>query len=192
MKTKDLLLHVCCGPCSIYSWQELEKDGFNLRGYFFNPNIHPYREFIRRLEALRSLASQEGREIIIDQGYPMEEYLRMVVNHEEERCPLCYRMRLEETARKAREQGIENISTTLLISPYQKHDLLKDLGEKIAEEYGLHFVYKDLRPGFRESMARARQKGLYMQGYCGCIYSEKERYSAGKRKARRQPDADDI
>lgn len=177
---KDLLLHICCGPCSIYSWSELEKKGFNLHGYFFNPNIHPYREFATRMESLSLLARQENKDITIDQRYLMEDYLRLVVNREEQRCQLCYRMRLEETARKAREKGIENISTTLLISPYQKHELLKELGEKIAQEHGLRFVYEDLRPGFRESMRLAREKGLYMQGYCGCIYSEKERYYKNK------------
>ncbi|RJX27968.1 MAG: hypothetical protein C4554_02955 [Dethiobacter sp.] len=172
---KDLLLHICCGPCSIYSWKKLEENGYNICGYFFNPNIHPYSEFARRLDALSSLARQEGRDILMDERYLMEDYLRRVVNHEEQRCQLCYRIRLEETALKAREKGIEGISTTLLISPYQKHELLKELGEKIAQEHGLHFVYEDLRPGFRESMRLAREKGLYMQGYCGCIYSEKER-----------------
>ena len=173
---RALLLHICCGPCSIYSWDALEKKGFNLYGYFFNPNIHPYREFAKRMESLRLLAQQENRNIMIDGRYLMEDYLRLVVNREEERCLLCYRMRLEATAQKAREKGIKYFSTTLLISPYQKHKELKDLGEKIAKDHGLSFVYEDLRPGFRESMRLAREKGIYMQGYCGCIYSEKERY----------------
>lgn len=183
MKKKELLLHICCGPCSIYSWSKLEESNYQICGYYYNPNIHPYKEFVRRQEALSLLARQEQREVIFDQRYLMEDYLRMVVNHEAERCPLCYRMRLEETARKAKEKGIENISTTLLISPYQKHELLKEMGEKVAGEHGLHFVYADLRPGFRESMRLAREKGLYMQGYCGCIYSEKERYYKGPKKS---------
>ena len=176
MEKNELLLHICCGPCSIYSWSRLEKNNYRVTGYFFNPNIHPYKEFVRRRDALLLWAREDDREIIIDERYLLEDYLRMVSNHEQERCPLCYRMRLEETALKAKEKGIENISTTLLISPYQKHELLREMGETIAGEHGLHFVYEDFRPGFRESMRLAREKGLYMQGYCGCIYSEKERY----------------
>ncbi|NMB41011.1 MAG: epoxyqueuosine reductase QueH [Firmicutes bacterium] len=184
MKKNNLLLHVCCGPCSIYSWNKLEDNNYQVRGYFFNPNIHPYKEFARRLDALRLLAKQENRDIIVDERYLLEEHLRMVANRENERCPLCYRMRLEETARKAVDEGIDNISTTLLISPYQKHELLKKMGEEIAEKHGLHFVYEDFRVGFRESMRQAREKGLYMQGYCGCIYSEKDRYYKDKTRTK--------
>jgi predicted adenine nucleotide alpha hydrolase (AANH) superfamily ATPase len=176
----NLLLHICCAPCSLYSWQALEEKGHSLCGFFFNPNIHPYREFKKRKEALRSLSEQEGKKMIIDERYLLDDYLRAVVHHEEKRCELCYRMRLEETARKAKEKGMEGISTTLLISPYQKHDLLREMGERIAAEHGLKFVYEDLRPGFRTSMRLAAEKGLYKQGYCGCIYSEKERYSTSK------------
>lgn len=176
MQTRELLLHICCAPCSIYSWEALKKKGFKPYGVFFNPNIHPYREFSRRIEALRSLTRQEGREVIIDESYRLEDFLRLVVHHEEQRCQLCYRLRLEETARQAAEKGIECFSTTLLLSPYQKHELLKNTGEEIARERGLQFVYEDLRSGFRQSIRMAREKGLYLQGYCGCIYSEKERY----------------
>ncbi len=176
----NLLLHICCAPCSLYSWQAFEEKGHNLCGFFFNPNIHPYREFKKRKETLRSLSEQEGKKLIIDERYLLDDYLRAVVHHEEQRCELCYRMRLEETARKAKEEGMEGISTTLLISPYQKHGLLREIGERIAAEHGLKFVYEDLRPGFRTSMRLATEKGLYKQGYCGCIYSEKERYNPSK------------
>lgn len=175
----DLLLHICCAPCSIYSWQALQDQGYNVYGYFFNPNIHPYKEFSQRMETLRLFAQQEGKTVYIDERYLLEDYLRRVaaVAHDaEKRCPRCYQIRLEETARQAREKGLKKISTTLLISPYQKHELLREVGEKIAREHGLQFVYADLRPGFRESMRLAREKGLYRQGYCGCVYSEKERY----------------
>lgn len=176
VKEMDILLHICCAPCSLYSWQALEAKGHNIEGFFYNPNIHPYREFEKRKEALRSLAEWEDRSIFIDERYLLNDYLRQVVNREEMRCELCYAMRLEETARQAKEKGIEGFSTTLLISPYQQHELLRETGGRIAEEYGLKFVYEDMRPGFRESMGLAREKGLYMQGYCGCIYSERDRY----------------
>lgn len=185
----DLLLHICCAPCSLFSWQALQEKGYNIYGYFFNPNIHPYMEFSKRKEALRLLAQQEGKTIFIDERYLLEDYLRQVaeVAHDvEKRCPLCYQIRLEETARQASEKGLKSISTTLLISPYQKHELLRDVGEKIAQKYGLQFVYEDLRPGFRESMRLAREKDLYRQGYCGCIYSEKERYYLKSQKSANQ------
>lgn len=177
----NLLMHICCAPCSLYSWQAFAEKGHQVYGFFYNPNIHPYREFKKRKETLRSLAEQEGKNIIIDDRYLLQDYLRTVVHHEEQRCELCYQMRLEETARKAREMGMEGISTTLLISPYQKHELLREMGERIAEKQGLKFVYEDLRTGFRFSMQLASEKGLYKQGYCGCIYSEMERYGPKSR-----------
>ncbi len=181
----DLLLHICCAPCSLYSWQALQEKGYNVSGYFFNPNIHPYREFSKRKETLRLLAQQEGKPVSIDERYLLEDYLQLVAGvarYPEKRCPLCYQIRLEETARYAVKKGIKNFTTTLLISPYQKHELLKKVGREIAQKYGLEFVYEDLRPGFRESMRLAREKDLYRQGYCGCIYSEKERYHPSAKK----------
>lgn len=185
----DLLLHICCAPCSLFSWQALQEKGYNVYGYFFNPNIHPYREFLKRMEALRLLSGQEGKKVFIDERYLLEDYLQQVaaVAHDaERRCPICYQIRLEETARQASERGLKNISTTLLVSPYQKHELLREMGEKIAQKYGLQFVYADLRPGFRESMRLAREKDLYRQGYCGCIYSEKERYHPKPQRSKKQ------
>lgn len=188
-KMKDLLLHICCAPCSLYSWQALQEKGYDVYGYFFNPNIHPYREFSKRKETLRLLAEEEGKPVFIDERYLLEDYLQRVADvgrDPEKRCPLCYEMRLEETARRAVEKGMKGFSTTLLISPYQKHELLKEMGEKIAQKHGLQFVYEDLRSGFRESMRLAREKDLYRQGYCGCIYSEKERYHPSAKKSTRQ------
>jgi predicted adenine nucleotide alpha hydrolase (AANH) superfamily ATPase len=173
----NLLLHICCAPCSLSTWKNFQEKGHRLHGYFFNPNIHPYREFRRRKKTLQEWAQQEGRPLTCEEDYLLEDFLRLVVNREKERCRFCYRWRLEKTAAHAREQGFESFSTTLMLSPYQKHDLLQEIGGEVARKYGLRFIYEDLRPLFRESMGLAREKGLYMQGYCGCIYSEKERYS---------------
>lgn len=173
----DLLLHICCGPCSIASWKAFEEGGYRVRGFFFNPNIHPYREFEKRKKTLHRLAEEEGRDLLWDDRYLLEEFLRAVASCEEERCLTCYRMRLGETARRAAAEGIRCFSTTLLISPYQQHERVKETGEELAREHGLEFVYHDLRPLFRQSMDEARQRGLYRQGYCGCIYSEKDRYA---------------
>ena len=172
----DLLLHTCCAPCSIYSWDYFSGLGYTPAGFFFNPNIHPYREFSSRLEALRMFAQGEGWPVTFDELYLMEDFLRLVVNAGDERCRLCYEMRLLQTAQQARDSGIENFSTTLLLSPYQKHELLKSVGVQIGKKMGVNFIYADLRPGFRESMDKAREKELYRQKYCGCIFSEMERY----------------
>ena len=172
----DLLLHICCAPCSIYSWEYFSGSGYTLQGYFFNPNIHPYREFARRLETLRTLGQTENRPILFNETYPMEEFLRQAIDAGSERCRICYEIRLGETARYARELGITNISTTLLLSPYQKHGFLKSAGERAAARAGVNFIYADLRDGFARSMRKAKAKELYRQGYCGCIFSEKERF----------------
>ncbi|HAP32497.1 MAG TPA: hypothetical protein DCQ14_05530 [Firmicutes bacterium] len=172
----DLLLHICCAPCSIYSWEYFSGLGYTLQGYFFNPNIHPYREFARRLETVRTLGQVENRTIICNETYLLEDFLRQAINAQAERCRFCYGMRLGETARYAGETGITYISTTLLLSPYQKHGQLKSAGEKAAARAGVNFIYADLRHGFAQSMRKAKEKELYRQGYCGCIFSEKERF----------------
>ena len=107
----------------------------------------------------------------------MVEFCKNVVDDLENRCvKYCYRVRLEQTARYAKEHGYDTFSTTLLISPYQNHNALKKIGEEMAEKYGLNFLYRDFRPGFREGQAEARELGLYMQKYCGCVFSEEIRY----------------
>ena len=171
-----VLLHTCCGPCATYTVKQLRQQDWEVVSFWYNPNIHPYREHQRRLEALQSFASVAALPLIIPEGYEMVRYLRTVVGHEGERCPDCYRLRLGRTARAAAEGGYDAFSTTLLISPYQKHELLREVGEEMVKEYGVPFYYEDLRPGFRESRNMARELGLYLQGYCGCIYSEWERY----------------
>ncbi len=173
---KALLLHICCAPCSIYSWEHFCRLGYNTRGYFFNPNIHPYREFSRRLETLYEFSLKKNREVIFNREYHLEEFLQTVVEAKNKRCHSCYEIRLFETARKAAELEIDCFSTTLLISPYQDHIALKETGEKAARRYGISFVYADLRSGFTRSMQEARTEKMYRQGYCGCIFSEKERY----------------
>jgi predicted adenine nucleotide alpha hydrolase (AANH) superfamily ATPase len=141
---------------------------------FYNPNIHPYTEYKNRMEALEKYAQIKGTKVIY-KDYDMENYLRGALASAD-RCEFCYSLRLEETAKTARQFGFDAFTTTLLISPYQKHELLAGTGEKIADEYGIKFYYEDFREGYRESRELARALGLYMQKYCGCIFSEKERY----------------
>lgn len=170
-----MLLHTCCGPCSIYPVDVLGKE-VELAGFFFNPNIHPYTEWKARRETLARYAESIGLKMIFDDRYLLEEFIRGVVDREGDRCAFCYDLRLRRTARAARENNYDAFSTTLLVSPYQKHGLIRETGETIAREEGVEFIYRDFRPGYREATARSRDLGMYRQKYCGCIFSEKERY----------------
>ncbi len=145
-------------------------------GYFFNPNIHPYTEFVRRKETLEKYAGEIGLKMIFDDHYRLEEFIQGVAYREAHRCGVCYAMRLEQAARVAKRGGFDCFSSTLLVSPYQKHELIREIGRSIGDKHGLSFYYADFRPGYREAAARSRELGMYRQQYCGCIYSEKERY----------------
>ncbi|MCL1804387.1 MAG: epoxyqueuosine reductase QueH [Clostridiales bacterium] len=188
MSDRHILLHSCCGPCTMYPLEALRQEGYRVSGYFDNPNIHPYREFRSRLDAYRVMAEQRGLDARIEEGYGLEAFLLRIKEAPDgvygalsaERCGLCYRLRMERAAAACKEAGLEAYSTTLLVSPYQHHDLIREAGEAAAEAYGLSFLYRDFRPGFRRGQAMAREAGLYMQGYCGCVFSEYERY--GDRK----------
>ena len=172
-----LLLHTCCAPCSVYCIDTLRNEGIEPTVYWFNPNIHPYMEYKARRDCLKEYTKSIEVEAIFEENYRLDEFCKNVVNSLETRCQdYCYPVRLEQTAKYAKEHGYTHISTTLLVSPYQKHDIIKDLGEKIAKNYGLEFLYRDFRIGFRDGQAKARELGLYMQKYCGCIFSEESRY----------------
>ncbi|MFH1484556.1 MAG: epoxyqueuosine reductase QueH [Chloroflexota bacterium] len=175
-----LFLHTCCGPCATYTVKRLRAEGIEPTAFWYNPNVHPFFEHERRLEAMRSFAQSAGLPLIVAEGYDMVAYFRAVVGHEGERCLDCYRLRLRRTAVAAREEGFLMFSTTLLISPYQQHDRLIQIGEEVGVEEGVEFYYRDFRVGFRESQQMARELGLYRQAYCGCVYSEWERYGKAR------------
>lgn len=169
-------MHTCCGPCSVYPLEKLSEEGHEVFGLFFNPNIHPYTEFKNRLDSAKLLYDMYGKKLIVIEEYSLEEFLRNCAFRENARCIYCYSVRLEKTASVAKKSGFDAFTTSLLVSPYQKHDLIKELGEAISKKYGIEFYYRDFREGFKEGRQKARQIGLYMQKYCGCIYSEKERF----------------
>ena len=173
---RKILLHTCCGPCAIYTVSRLREEGFDVTGFWYNPNVHPFIEHQNRLEAMRTLAHAIDLPLIVSESYEIISYFRAVVGHEGERCGDCFRLRLSKTADVAREKGLSAFTTTLLISPYQKHELLRDIGGEIARERGVEFYYEDFRTGFRESHRLSRELNLYHQKYCGCVYSEWERY----------------
>lgn len=168
-----LLLHTCCAPCSVYCIKSLREEGIEPTVYWFNPNIHPYMEYKARRDTLKEYTKSIGINAIFDENYGLRDFCKNVVNDLENRCvKYCYRIRLEQTAKYAKENGYDTFSTTLLISPYQNHEALKNIGQEMADKYGLTFLYRDFRPGFREGQAEARELGLYMQKYCGCVFSE--------------------
>jgi hypothetical protein len=131
---------------------------------------------------MQSFAQVANLPLAICESYDVIDYFRAVVGHEGERCGDCFRLRLSKTALVAREKGFDAFTTTLLISPYQKHELLREIGEQIAQREDVEFLYEDLRTGFRESQRISRELNLYHQKYCGCLYSEWERF--GKVKIR--------
>lgn len=181
-----LLLHVCCAPCSTYTLSKLRNQNIDVSGYFYNPNIHPFREFHKRLANLRDFAKEKKFSIEMETEYGLTEYLRKVVFHEKERCLLCYDMRLEKTAQKAVKSGADAFSSTLLYSRYQNHKAIAKIGKKMAEKYGLAFYYEDFRSGWQDGIDRAIAMDLYRQPYCGCIYSEQERYDKKLQKRLRK------
>lgn len=172
----SLLLHTCCAPCATYTVEYWRENGFEITPFWFNPNIHPFQEHQRRLETLKSFSQAINLPLIIFPDYEMVEFLRQVVGREWDRCRHCFYLRLSKTAGLAKEKGFNGFSTTLLISPYQKHNLLREIGERVAEEKGIKFLYADLRPGYHRSRVLSRNFALYRQNYCGCIYSEWERF----------------
>lgn len=184
----NILLHICCGPCTAYPLQVLRDEGHTVRGWFFNPNIHPYQEFRRRLEALAAFSSARDLMVEYDREYGLREFLRQVVFHEESRCLKCYEMRLRKVAQRARETGADAFTSTLLYSRYQNHAALQSLGERLAAEYGVDFYYRDFREGWQEGIEMSVALGLYRQPYCGCIYSEEERYDPARRRKKKEAD----
>lgn len=176
----SLLLHVCCGPCAAYCVKHWQSRGFHVTPFWYNPNVHPFTEHQLRLEAMRKLAQDAALPLIVAPGYDVISYFRAVAGHESERCGDCFRLRLSRTATEARERGFEAFTTTLFISPYQKHQLLREVGRELAQSSGLDFLEDDLTSGFRESHRLSREMGLYHQKYCGCLYSEWERFGKVK------------
>jgi len=171
-----ILLHTCCGPCTIYPLKVLRDAGDEVMGFFYRHNIHPYTECLRRQETLEQFAAAQKLRVIIQDGYDMEGFIRNVAFREKERCRYCYHDRLRAAARIARKGKFDAFTSTLLYSRFQKHDMIQAVGESIAKETGVPFLYKDFRDGWREGIDASKERGMYRQPYCGCIYSEKDRY----------------
>ena len=174
---KSVLIHCCCVHCAAYTIDYWRQWGYEVSALWYNPNIHPYMEHQHRLEAMESLAQEVNLPLMVTEGYDIIDYFRQVVGHEAQRCQYCFKLRLAKTAETACQMDFSAFTTTLLISPHQKHDLLREIGNKLAKEKGIDFLYVDLRKRYSDSRRMTKELELYRQQYCGCVYSEWERYA---------------
>lgn len=169
----QVLIHACCAPCLTFPLGEL-KDTDTLV-LFYNPNIQPYTEYELRKDCLQQYCSSQNVRFV-EGTFDMDRFFQEVVFREHARCSMCYSLRLTEAAKYAKKGYFDFFTTTLLVSPYQKHDLLREMGQMVSEKYGVKFLYRDFRKGWKESISISHKLGLYRQKYCGCVYSERERF----------------
>ncbi|MCF8108592.1 MAG: epoxyqueuosine reductase QueH [Desulfohalobiaceae bacterium] len=173
----NILLHFCCGPCAIYPLRALLEQGHEVTGLFYNPNIHPLQEYLRRRGSAREVGERFGiRMIFLDREYDPQAYMRRVAFRENSRCLLCYQVRLERTLSIARRGKFQGFSSTLLYSKQQQHQVIAKLGADLAGDGRVGFVYQDFRLGWQEGIQQSLEWELYRQDYCGCLYSEFERF----------------
>lgn len=172
-----VLVHICCGPCAITPLQELLDEGHSLMGLFVNPNIHPLTEYLRRRDGAVEVCARLGVKLVVrDADYDPVTFLRNTAWREDNRCLFCYAMRLERAARIARSGDFDAFTSTMLYSRKQKHDHIRQVGESLGAGEGPAFLYRDFRPGWERGFALSTAWGIHRQQYCGCIYSELERY----------------
>jgi predicted adenine nucleotide alpha hydrolase (AANH) superfamily ATPase len=176
-------LHTCCAPCAIFPIEHLQGGGHKTAGFFYNPNVHPYSEYLKRKEAAEKYFKTAGVNLICG-DYDIENYFQHIVYNEamDNRCPVCWWLRIEKAAKFAKENGFEAFTTTLLGSPYQDREVIKKLCEEIARAAEVGFYYADFGSGFKKAHETARSMGIYRQNYCGCVFSEKERLEKVKTK----------
>ena len=172
----SLLLHCCCAPCSVACVDALRQERTEPTAFWYNPTIHPWQEYKSRRDTLIDYAASIDMALIVREEYGLRDFVAHVAEDIPHRCAWCYTCRMEETARYAAEHGFSAFSTTLLISPYQQHERIVGIAEEMGRRYGLDFLYRDFRPLFRQGQTKAREAGLYMQKYCGCVFSEEDRY----------------
>ncbi len=188
-----ILLHVCCGPCSLMPIVRLREEGWEVTAFFYNPNIHPQDEWMRRLEAMRQAADALNVPLMEEGEAVVPAFWVKALDgtlEEGERCRLCYRPRMERTAERATALGFEAFTSSLLYSVYQHHETIRAEAERAAEHCGAAFLYRDFRPWWRDGIALCRELGLYRQKWCGCILSRREaliqQEAAARRKAAEQ------
>jgi predicted adenine nucleotide alpha hydrolase (AANH) superfamily ATPase len=148
----------------------------DVMGFFYRHNIHPFQECLKREKTLKTYATDIDLKVIYQRDYKMEEFLQSVVFREKDRCRYCYYDRLKATALVAKKGKFDAFTTTLLYSKFQNHELIKSTGDALAKQYGLKFFYHDFSEGWKFGIEESKKMGMYRQQYCGCIYSEKDRY----------------
>ncbi len=181
-----VLLHICCAPCSIMCIETLRQEGIEPVGFWDNPNIHPFTEYRMRKNTLVEYAKSIDLALIVHGEYGLRPFVQTVGDHIDSRCGDCYRMRMRAAAQYAAENSFTHFTSTLFVSPYQNHELLMQTAQEAAEAFGVSFLYRDFRPWFHEGQERARELGLYMQKYCGCVFSEEDRYKKCKKKHKQE------
>ncbi len=174
---KNVLLHVCCGICAYGAIEKLRQDDFLIEGLFFNPNIHPQEEYLRRLEAAKIVAKES--KIALEEGlYSNTDWFKLCQSYREEkegalRCELCYELRLKETYQTCLKKSLDFFATTLSISPHKNTVVINEIGKRISSDKFLVYDFKK-EDGFAKSVEVAKRLGLYRQNYCGCIYSREQ------------------
>ncbi|MFH2116787.1 MAG: epoxyqueuosine reductase QueH [Bacillota bacterium] len=165
---------MCCAPCAVYPVQVMKEKGIEIDGLYYNPNIHPYEEFQKREENIEKLAAQEGFFVHYLPDFKEDLWLALE-SKDQNKCNMCYEMRLKKAFEFAKEHGYNAVTTSLLVSPYQQHELIIEIAKKYAKVYDVSFYYEDFRVGYRQGQKKAKEFGLYCQRYCGCILSLKEK-----------------
>lgn len=170
-------MHTCCAPCTVAPYRSIVATGnYSVSCLWYNNNIHPYQEYKRRFDTFKDWTGRENIDSIIIDDYSPEEFLKNVAERSNERCYYCYYHRMKKTAELAQKYAFDAFTTSLLYSIYQNHDLMKSIGEELAKRYGVEFFYQDFRTLWKEGIEISKKEEMYRQPYCGCIYSEKDRY----------------
>ncbi|MDR0287954.1 MAG: epoxyqueuosine reductase QueH [Clostridiales bacterium] len=165
-----ILLHICCGPCSLFPIDDLKSayPDIVIDAIFYNPNIHPLDEFEKRLGGAITATAAKDVPLIIFKDFDQPRWDNFA-GSDLERCAMCYSTRLGFVSKYAADNGYTHFTTSLLVSPYQKHDLIAQTGAEFAKLNGIEFLSRDFRPGFRNGQNQARELGIYRQKYCGCL-----------------------
>ncbi len=176
----NTLLHICCAPCSVMCIETLRNEGVETSGLWYNPNIHPFTEYKARKNTLIEYSKKISLPLDVIDDYGLREFIDLIHPDFDNRCRKCYEIRLDKTAQLAKEKGFDSFTSTLFVSPYQDHEMMKEVANEAAEKHKVKFLYRDFRPYFREGQAKAREMEFYMQKYCGCVFSEEDRYRKKK------------
>ena len=174
---ESVLLHICCGICSSWAVERLKEDGFGVTGFFYNPNIQPENEYLKRLEVAGKVADLLKIRFV-EGSYDSEKWAESVKGFEDEpeggkRCPLCFKMRLEKSFKMAKELEADYFATTLSISPHKNTDIINQTGKVVGGEFFLGYDFKQ-QGGFKKANTFSKEQKLYRQNYCGCVFGKRK------------------